>query len=95
MISREKAISVLQKIIDSGILAAYLEDALEDIVICIDSERDRLHLWGAEDDAIDLFTETREDLITPETVERMEIINRRYAFMPSPYEAQKAEEEDA
>lgn len=43
-----------------------IEDALEDIMLCIDKEEDGLFLWGADDDACDLFGATREDLITPE-----------------------------
>ena len=55
MITKEKAVEVLNDLIDSDIFKEETEDALHDISICIDKLEEGLDLFGAEDDYVELF----------------------------------------
>ena len=83
MITRDEALEVLYDLINSGIIAEDLEEALEDIAKCIraeDKERDLgIDIWGAEEnDWIDLYILKREDLITPEWTQHCEEVYEKY-----------------
>lgn len=41
-------------------------------------EEDNISLWGAEDEAVDLFIARREDLITPEWEEHCRELYEKY-----------------
>ena len=90
-IARKQAISVLNEIIESGILKEYLEDALVDIVEIIKSEEHGLHLWGASDDAADFFVAYRTDLFTDELKAHLMELFNKYSFVPAPYEIEDIE----
>ena len=71
MPTREESVHTLYSLINSGILSEELEEQLEDIARCIESEdADNnlgVFLWGIEEnDWMDLYTARRSDLITPE-----------------------------
>lgn len=77
--TREKAVETLGAFIGTGILKEDLEDALEEIQMIIRHEgEDNLSLWGAEDEATDLFVAKREDLITPEWEKHCEDLYEKY-----------------
>ena len=83
MLTRQEAVEVLYELINSGILASDLQDALEDIVICIRSEdRDKdlgIDIWGAkEEDWTDLYIAKRADLITPEWKQHCKNVYEKY-----------------
>ena len=66
-ITREEATDVLYGLLGTGILDQKIEDSVEEIAMIISHEKDdNLSLWGADDEAVDLFVAKREDLITPE-----------------------------
>lgn len=85
-ITRDDAIQALYEVINSGIIDRELTGKLEDIATCIDAEDDSIHIWGAEDDAEELFTAYREDLLTEKLRERLFKIRNKYIFVPSLYE---------
>ena len=90
MITRENAIDVLYEIVNSGILSEELEDDIQDIICCIEDEKDLgIHAWGMPDDEYStLHTALRTDL--PEYADfkmQQEEILDYYKFSPS-----KAEE---
>ena len=65
--TREEAVDVLYRLADNDILDRKITDAVEEIAMILRHEdEDDLSLWGAEDEATDLFIARREDLITPE-----------------------------
>ena len=66
-ITRQEAVEALLEVVNSGILEDELETKLSETAIILQHEdEDKLSLWGAEDDATDLFIAKRQDLITPE-----------------------------
>lgn len=78
-ITRSEAVEVLYSIINSGILDEELCGNIEEIANIIDHEdEDEISLWGAEDDAVDLFVAKREDLITPEWNKHCEDLYEKY-----------------
>lgn len=78
-ITREEAVDVLERFAGSGILDRELEDKIEEIAQVIRHEdEDDLSLWGAEDDAADLFVSKREDLITPEWEQHCRDLYEKY-----------------
>ena len=89
LISRQEAEDVLMRLEESGILQEELEGALAEIRGCIEAEEKGLHLWGAGDDCIKLFTAYREDLYTEELCRELSGIETKYGFRPSPFEAVK------
>ena len=85
-IQREEAVQVLYNLINSGILKREYEDALEEIATCIEKEGQGLHMWGAEDDAVELFVAYRKDLLTDEVKKKIKDTQEKYSFSPSPFE---------
>lgn len=77
-ITRDEAVETLYDVINSGIIDKELGSRLEDVANCISHEKDNLFLWGAEDDAANLFIMVREDLITPEWEEHMSSLYEKY-----------------
>lgn len=77
-ISRKEAVETLYGIINSGIISEELDSKLTDIAQCIGHEEDNLFLWGADDEASDLFVLKREDLITPEWIKHCEDLHEKY-----------------
>lgn len=78
-ITREEAVGVLNRVSGSGILDDDLEDLLGEIATCISAEEELgIFLWGADDDAVDLFTMKRSDLITDEWVKHQQELYERY-----------------
>lgn len=87
MISRSNAIDVIYDLINSGILDESIEDALNEIVTCIDYEECGMHLWNAtNEDCDNLFTCKRVDKITDEYIEEQKAIVNKYRFVPAPAE---------
>lgn len=78
-ITRQEAIETIESVAGSGIIKSELEDALYEIASVLKCEdEDKLSLWGAEDEAGELFVAVREDLITPEYEQRMKELRDRY-----------------
>lgn len=78
-ITREEAVGVLHRASGSGILDDDLEDMLEEVATCISAEEEMgIFLWGADDDAIDLFVMKRSDLITDEWIKHQQELYERY-----------------
>lgn len=78
-ITREEAVGVLNRVSGSGILNDDLADMLGEIAICIEAEETPgIFLWGADDDAVDLFTMKRSDLITDEWIKHQQELYERY-----------------
>lgn len=78
-ITREEACEALYRLINSGVLDEGLEDALEEIAQCISCEEThKVFLWGADDDANDLFVSvmdpyrSSEEYRTPKNIEAYE-----------------------
>lgn len=88
-ITRSEAVSVLSALIDSGILSDEIEDALQDIMFCIEQEQLGYHCWGGENELVELFTSHRADLWTDELKEKVQAIHNKYSFTPAPYEAEE------
>lgn len=77
--TREEAIDALCRLAGSSILDRDLTDSIEQIeMILRHEEEDNLSLWGAEDEATDLFIARREDLITPEWEEHCRELYEKY-----------------
>lgn len=87
-ITRDEAIEVLQTMVNSDILDEDLENDLEEIITCIQSEDEGYHIWGADEEVGKLFTSYRTDLVTPELEEELNAISDKYSFTPAPYEAE-------
>lgn len=78
-ITRKEAVGILSAFIGTGILDEELEDGLEEIRnIIMHEDDDGLTLWGADDEAFDLFVSKREDLITPEWEKHREELYEKY-----------------
>ena len=77
--TRAEAIDALCRLAGSSILDRDLTDSIEQIeMILRHEEEDNLSLWGAEDEATDLFIARREDLITPEWEEHCRELYEKY-----------------
>ena len=71
----------LYEFIGTGIIKKELEDKLEEIAMILAHEiDDNLNLWGAEDEAGELFIAVREDLQTPEWEKRMNELYDKYSI---------------
>ena len=77
-ITRKSAIETLNRLIISDILSDKLEEDLQQILNCISAEEDGLFLWGAGDDADDLFVAMREELVTVDWAARCNEIFEKY-----------------
>jgi len=55
MITREEACNVLEYLIKSPILDNDLTSDLADIIYCISAETVGLHVWGVDDNVVDLI----------------------------------------
>ena len=77
-ITREQAQGTLYDLINSGILDKEIEEKLQDVVNCIDAENEGLFLWGADDDADELFICRRDDLYSDELAKRLGAIFDKY-----------------
>ena len=78
-ITREEATDVLYSLLGAGILDQKIEDSVEEIAMIIGHEKDdNLSLWGADDEAVDLFIAKREDLITPEWEAHLKELYEKY-----------------
>lgn len=87
MITRDDALDVLESLIIADILSPEVESKIEDIIKCIDEERDGRHIWGAtDDDWIELHIAHREDQWDEALTKKMENIVQKYSFVPAPYE---------
>ena len=89
-IPRDEALEALRHLAESGILCDELELAVEEIAHCIEAEKLGLHLWGADDDADELFTAFYGNLTTGQT-ERLRRIRVKYRFSPSAFETEEVE----
>ena len=80
MPTREEAVEKLFSLINSGILSGEMEEALEDIVKCIEAEEEQgIFIWGAkENDWAELYVAYREDLWTDELKQKMQQIHDKY-----------------
>ncbi len=86
-ITRNEAVECLYNLINSDVLDCDILDDLEEIANCIDHENEGYHLWGADDEAADLFSIPRSDLITEEVRNERERLCKKYSFTPAPYES--------
>ena len=82
MITRDKAIEVLYRVINSGILNQDVEVALQDIANCIEMEETHgVHAWGADDENVSLLVVARrEDCWTDEIIQKTEDAYNRLKF---------------
>ncbi len=78
MITREEAVEILNRLLDSWILDERFDRWLADIVKCIEAEDEGLFLWGADYDYIDLYVTKREDLITDEWLKHLAEVREKY-----------------
>ena len=88
MITRTQAVSVLLDIINSGAFSD-MEDDLQDIINCIEAERDwAIHAWDMpDDDWVTLNTAMRTDLPGfDDFIEHQKEIVAEHKFTPSRYE---------
>ena len=80
-ITRQQAFDVLESLIESDILSDEVCDALHSIAECIEEERYCRHIWGGDPEEIcELYTAHREDLITPEIINRCAEIHQKQIF---------------
>lgn len=87
MISREEAVDILTMLEESEILNEEIQDKLGDISTAIEKETEGLHIWGSEeDDWTELYVAYREDHWTDELKARLEGIDKKYRYTPSPFE---------
>lgn len=94
-ITREEAFNVLEDLIESDILSDEICDLLHSIAECIEEERYCRHIWGGDPEEIcELYTAHREDLITPEIINRCAEIHQKYEFMPATFEADLYDDDD-
>ena len=78
-ITKQEAHDTLCELINTGILKEELEDNIERIIGVLYHEiEDGLNLWGADDEAMELFISVRSDLQTPEYLDRMEKLWNKY-----------------
>ena len=91
-ITRNEAVDTLYMLVNSDILDDDLRDKIEEIANCIEKENLGYSLWGAEEDATELFVARREDLWTDELKERLAEIHNKYSFTPAPFERADFEE---
>lgn len=94
IITRDEACVALRAIIESDILNDDLENALEDILNCIESEKNGYHCWGGDTDFFELFIAHRSDLFTDELKAKLQSIHEKYSFVPAPYEKDELESFD-
>lgn len=79
--TKEEAIDVLENFINTGVIKEDLEDGLESIRMLLKYEvEDKLNLWGADDEAGELFVAVRSDLKTPEYEKRMNGLWEKYSI---------------
>lgn len=84
MITRDEAIMVCYELMESGILAQDLEEALQSIASCIEAEQIGRHEWGVDDAELGiLYVTKRSDLITDEDVKEYDRIHKKLTFVPS------------
>ena len=77
--TRSEAVDVLRRFVNTDILDQELADAVEEIkMILLHENEDNLSLWGAEDEASDLFVAKREDLIDEQWEQHCEELYDRY-----------------
>ena len=88
MITRERAISVIYQLINSGVLNEELEDQLQDIANCIEEEKLGIHAWGMYyEDYITLKTAIRTDLPDSDPfIQKQKRIIAEHRFSPSKFE---------
>ena len=88
MIKREEAVDTLYALINSNVLDEELCDKIENIASCIGSERDGLHLWGADDQEVaELYTTVRSDAADLKEHENLcDMLYQKYCFEPSEFE---------
>lgn len=78
-ITKEEAMDVLYELLGTGILKEELENKIEEIHSVLRHEiEDGLNLWGADDEAGELFGCVRSDLITEEYEKRMKELWDKY-----------------
>lgn len=78
-ITRHEAVLTIYELINSCIISEELEDKLQDIANCIEAEETHnIFLWGADIEAIDLFTavmnpyQSSKEFRTEENIKRHE-----------------------
>lgn len=87
IISREEAINSLMDLLVSGILKEELENDIQRIIQCIEEEKYGRHIWGTDiDDYTKMHLSARADLLTDEQLDEIEAIEKKYSFIPAPYE---------
>jgi hypothetical protein len=92
LITRDKAIAVLTKLINSNILSPDIEEDVYDILQVIENEKIGYHFWGADKkEYMKLFTAVRSDLITDEHRKECQEISDKYSYAPSDHEAAEIE----
>ena len=78
-ITRHEAVLTIYELINSCIISDELEERLQDIANCIEAEETKnIFLWGAENEAFDLFTavmnpyNSSKEFQTEENIKRYE-----------------------
>lgn len=80
-ITKQEAVDTLMDLIGTGIIREELEDKIEEIIHVLSHEiDDKLNLWGAGDEAHELFVAVRSDLQTPEYEKRMNELWEKYSI---------------
>lgn len=92
LITRDEAIAVLTKLINSNILSSDIEADVYDILRVIENEKIGYHFWGADEkEYMKLFTAVRSDLVTDDYRKECQEISDKYAYAPSDHEAAEIE----
>lgn len=84
MITRERAIEVIERVVCSGVIDDETVEVLEDIASCLNMEElQKISPWGMDDeDYIALVTAVRTDLPEfEEHMKRCEKITRKYKLV--------------
>lgn len=88
-ITRQEAMAVLIRVIESGILDDELVSDLESIRHCISCELDGYHVWGSDGDEDELYIMQRLDMTAEEFANRQQELRKRYSFVQSSFELSK------
>ena len=86
MIDRKNAKEVLNKLIEADILQPEIEEALSEVVTCLDAEMMGYLIWGADDDYSELFISYLDNSITDTLKKHRTKVFNKYRYTPSSFE---------
>ena len=94
-ITRDEAIAVITRLVESGILDDELVSDLESIRHCISCELNGYHVWGSDNDEDELYIMQRLDMTAEEFEIRCQELHEKYSFTPSPFELSRSKQHDS